>query len=87
MIRLCTFNIHRTENPQAINQCLLDYNINIYNMQEVAGLNSLYKIPAVKNNIYEAVFDDSYKTYGNGMLYNKSKFTLIHKETHIISNH
>lgn len=53
-------------------------------MQEVGGLLSLKKLSL--NNEYEALFDESYKTYGNGLIYNKNKLTFVSKRTTIISN-
>jgi exonuclease III len=85
MMRLCTFNVCGMKNPNPINQFILDYNIDICGMQETAGLGSLSKLSVVKNGNYAALFDNSYKTYGNGLIYDKTKFTFVSKFTFIIS--
>ena len=82
-VRLCTLNVHRLGNAVGINNFILDYNIDICGMQEVGGLLSLKKLI---NNQYEALFDESYKTYGNGLIYNKTKLSFVSKRTTIISN-
>ena len=83
-LRLCTLNVHRLCNATGINNFIIDYNIDICGMQEVGGLLSLKKLSL--NNEYEALFDESYKTYGNGLIYNKNKLTFVSKRTTIISN-
>lgn len=85
MINISTFNVNGIKNPECINSYLIAHKIDICGMQEVAGIKSIERLPSVKSGDYIALFDESYKTYGNGLLYNKNKFTVVSKETTILS--
>lgn len=84
-MKLSTFNVNRLTNPQQVSDYLTDNLIDICGMQEVAGIINLNKLTCIQNGNYKAVFDESYKTYGNGLVY-KSNYELVSKNTYIISN-
>lgn len=84
-MKLSTFNVNRLTNPQQVSDYLTDNLIDICGMQEVAGIINLNKLTCIQSGHYKAVFDESYKTYGNGLVY-KSNYELVSKNTYIISN-
>ena len=84
--RLATYNVLRMEDPIGVNDFLTEHNIDVCGMQEVAGESSLKKLKVVKSGEFGYIFDNhKYKTYGNGLVYRKSKFILKNTETHQIS--
>lgn len=84
--RLATYNVLRMEDPIGVNNFLTEHNIDVCGMQEVAGESSLKKLKSVKSGEFGYIFDNyKYKTYGNGLVYRKSKFVLKSTETHQIS--
>ena len=85
MIKISTFNVNGIKDPESINEYLVSHKIDICGMQDVAGIQSMKKLPSVKNGDYAALFDESYKTYGNGLVYNTNKFSMIDKYTAILS--
>ncbi len=87
MITICTFNVHYLIEPDKIRQFIVDNNIDLCGMQEVPGqklLDNMLNHPSL--NTYKGVFDNTYKTYGNGLIYCATKFTFVESKTHIIGS-
>lgn len=82
-ITICTYNVHYVLKGKEVSSFLIDNKIDICGMQEVAGKYSLAK---VVSNDYDVLFDDIYKSYGNGLVYLKSKFKLLKKSSQIIAS-
>lgn len=82
-ITICTFNVHYVLKGKEVSSFLSNNQIDICGMQEVVGKYSLVK---VVSNDYDVLFDDIYKSYGNGLVYLKSKFKLLNKSSQIIAS-
>ena len=82
--KIATFNVHYMTKMDQIGNLLRDTNVDVCGMQEVAGLQSLKKFIAQFPE-FSGVFDDCYKTYGNGLVFNNNKFELVSKKTHILT--
>jgi endonuclease/exonuclease/phosphatase family metal-dependent hydrolase len=85
-IRIATFNVHYLINYEEIGNLLRNNEIDICGMQEIKGQMSLNKLTS-KYPEYTGIFDECYKTYGTGLVYNTHKYRLISKKTHIIGQH
>jgi endonuclease/exonuclease/phosphatase family metal-dependent hydrolase len=82
VVRIATFNVHRLEKSDNI-QCVLDDNfIDVCGMQEVSGLQALKR--AFNQDQWVCMFDGGYPTYGNGLVFRKSKFTIKKQITHTL---
>ncbi len=87
MFNLSTFNVHYLIEPDKIGQFIVDNSIDVCAMQEVPGekqLNKLLTQPALRS--YKGLFDNTYKTYGNGLVYCTNKFTFVESKNHIIGS-
>lgn len=87
MITICTFNVHYLIEPDKIRKCIIDNKIDVCGMQEVPGqklLDNMLNHPSSKT--YKGVFDNTYKTYGNGLVYCTTKFVLVESKNHIIGS-
>lgn len=82
-MKVCTYNVHRLLKGTDVCLFLNDNHIDICGMQEVAGKHSLERFVS---DSYVVLFDDIYKTYGNGLVYLKSKFELLKKSSHVIAS-
>jgi deoxyribonuclease-4 len=87
-IKIASYNVHRFEEKDAhknINDFLVTQWIDICGMQEVSGVAGLKSLECVSSDEFRFVFDGHYKSYGNGLVYRKSKFEFVNTETFIIS--
>lgn len=83
MIRIATFNVHYLKNTTNVGNLLRDNKIDVCGMQEVAGQQSLNKLTNEFTN-FTGVFDGCYKSYGNGLVYNHTKFEFVSKKCIIL---
>lgn len=83
---VCTYNVKRLDmtNPMSVVELLQKYNVDICGLQEVPGRHKLGLL--FRNTEYACIFDDLYYTYGNGLVYNCSKFKLVSTTTHILKD-
>ena len=85
-MNIATLNVHYLTNPQSIAKLIIDNNIHVCGMQEVAGEKSLKVLLKFLPN-YEGLFDKTYYTFGNGIIYSTEMFKYVKSQCFIIGSH
>lgn len=75
-MNIATLNVHYLTKPKLIAQLIIDNDIHVCGLQEVGGDKSLQNLLKLLPN-YQGLFDKTYYSFGNGIVYSTNVFKLI----------
>lgn len=85
-MNIATFNVHYLTHPDSISKVILSNDIHVCGLQEVGGEKTLNELLKFLPN-YSGLFDKTYYTFGNGIVYNSDVFKFIKSERFYIGSH
>ena len=85
-MNVATLNVHYLTNPKSIAELISDNDIHVCGMQEVGGEKTLKQLLKFLPN-YDGLFDKTYYTFGNGIVYSTNVFKYMKSQTLFIGSH